>query len=1172
MQSLDRNLRRELERTIQKARDIAEAAANTALNQLGVGEARAYDYLSEDERALRRRLRVHGRQLGDEREANRVQETIRLLEEVAYEHWHRMLFARFLAENTLLMYPDPDDPVPVTLTECEDLAEMEGLKNGWEVAARYAARMLPQIFREASPVFELTLPPEYQQQMEKLLADLPPEVFTAQDSLGWVYQFWQAKKKKEVNDSEVKIGARELPAVTQLFTEPYMVSFLLDNSLGAWWAARRLSEADLQNATIEAELRQKASIDGVSLDYLRFVRTPQAGDDDEETGAWTPAAGTFDSWPATLAELKTLDPCCGSGHFLVAALLMLAPMRAELESLSPREAVDAVLRDNLHGLELDQRCVEIAAFALALEAWRYPDAGGYRPLPELNLACSGLSIKAAKEEWQNLALGKQNLQFGLRWMYDVFQNAPTLGSLINPARIQNNMIVKWEDIQHAFEQAMATEQDDDRIESGVVAQGMAKAASLLTSKYNWVITNPPYLKRGSQSVQLRDYIDLYHPASRHDLATAFFDRCLDFCIDGGTTSIVLPQNWLFLTSYRDFRKEKLTATTWHILSRLGSGAFETISGEVVKAILVSTSRQANSANSGDMFAQADTSNVIAGIDVAERAGVAEKSNELQNGEITFIDQNRQVSNPDSRIAFDEVGGKLLEKLGLAYIGQRTGDAPRFIQFYWEQSPIKKGWDLFGTTVNDTVEYGGNTQIIFWEEGTGQLAKYQQDLANFRYASGGWKQGWQAWEKYGIRVSQMGSLPVAVHCGPHHDNNTAVIVLKDNKHLSAVWCYCSSAEYHDAVRQIDQSLKVTNATLVKVPFELERWQKIAEERYPNGLPAPYSDDPTQWVFHGHPCGSVVWDEDAKALAHGALRTDETVLQVAVARLLGYRFPAELDSEMELSAESREWVARSAELLSFADKDGIVCIPSVRGERPASERLLNLLAAAYGDDWNNDVLGQLLASVDHAGKTLDTWLRDKFFEQHYKLFNHRPFIWHLWDGLRDGFAVLVNYHRLDYKGLETLIYTYLGDWISRQKSEIAQGVDGAQEKLAAAEVLKKRLEQILTGESPYDIFVRWKPIEEQPVGWQPDLNDGVLLNIRPFMTVQDVSKKGAGVLRSKPNIKWTKDRGKDVETAPWYHLGPEYDGKKGDRINDHHLTLAEKQAARDKRKAKDHATSE
>ena len=77
-----------------------------------------------------------------------------------------------------------------------------------------------------------------------------------------------------------------------------------------------------------------------------------------------PAAGWFEGWPDNLAELKTLDPCCGSGHFLVAAFLMLVPIRMELEGLSAREAADAVLRENIHGLEIDKRCVELAAFAL----------------------------------------------------------------------------------------------------------------------------------------------------------------------------------------------------------------------------------------------------------------------------------------------------------------------------------------------------------------------------------------------------------------------------------------------------------------------------------------------------------------------------------------------------------------------------------------------------------------------------------------------------------------------------------------------------------------------------------------------------------------------------------------------------------------------------------------
>ena len=264
-------------------------------------------------------------------------------------------------------------------------------------------------------------------------------------------------------------------------------------------------------------------------------------------------------------------------------------------------------------------------------------------------------------------------------------------------------------------------------------------------------------------------------------------------------------------------------------------------------------------------------------------------------------------------------------------------------------------------------------------------------------------------------------------------------------------------------------------------------------------------------------------------------------------------------MELADEQREWVNRCETLASFADDDGIVCIPPVRGEASASDRLLNLLAAAFGDAWSNDILAALLKSAGHEGKTLDTWLREKFFAQHSKLFRQRPFIWHIWDGLRDGFAALVNYHKLDAKLLETLIYTYVGDWISRQKQDMASGVDGAQERLASAENLKKKLELIREGEDPYDIFVRWKPLEEQPIGWNPDLNDGVRLNIRPFLTVPDVGKKGAGVLRDKPNIKWNKDRGKDVKSAPWYHMF------KGDRINDYHLSLAEKRASREQNHA-------
>ncbi len=418
----------------------------------------------------------------------------------------------------------------------------------------------------------------------------------------------------------------------------------------------------------------------------------------------------------------------------------------------------------------------------------------------------------------------------------------------------------------------------------------------------------------------------------------------------------------------------------------------------------------------------------------------------------------------------------------------------------------------------------------------------------------------------------------------------------DKYLPAVWAFCSSPAYAKAIGEIDQKLNVTNANLVKVPFDLDHWTKVAAENYPNGLPEPYSDDPTQWIFHGHPCGSVLWDEDAKRTAHGPLRTDATVLQVAVARLLGYRWPAEHDPAMHLAPEQRAWAERCLDLDPFADSDGIVCIPAVGGEIAAADRLRPLLAAAYGPEWSAAKERELLLASASAGckpaTSLDDWLRDHFFQEHCKLFHNRPFIWHIWDGRPDGFHALVNYHRLaaaDGEGrriLEKLTYASLGDWIDRQRVEQQEEEAGADARLAAALDLQGQLERILAGEPPCDLFVRWKPLHRQAIGWEPDSDDGVRLNIRPFLRAELRSGglKGAGILRVKPTIKWGKDRGKEPETNqeeepvrprrgfPWFWScpgkgtaaertdfmgGADFDGN---RWNDLHYTRSAKEEAR------------
>lgn len=1138
--ALEKTLRSQLEKTVQKAREIVETAVSEVLARLGVADNGAPSYLSDDERKLRNRLRAHGRQLGDVLSDNGSQSTELLVNEMAYEHWHRMLFARFLEQNHLLMY---DPQTPVTLDECAELAADEGFSDGWQLAAKLAEKMLPQIFKTGSPVFDVKLAINHIRALEQLINDLHPATFLASDSLGWCYQFWQSKRKDEVNASGVLIGAQELSPVTQLFTEPYMVSFLLDNALGAWWAKRQLSQDDLAQAPNEQHLRELAAIDGVPLTYLRFVQVGEEGNQ-----LWQPAAGWFDAWPTELKDLKTLDPCCGSGHFLVALFLMLVPMRMKLGGLTARDAVDSVLRDNLHGLELDLRCVDIAAFAVALEAWRYPDAGGYRPLPPLQIACSGLDVTAASKNWQKIASGNPELTAAMQWFSRTFKDAPVLGSLIDPNTSyfegkNEGKPAPWQLLLNAQQQA----DDEEAFEAQVTAQGLALAAKLLASSYHFVATNVPYLARGKQNDTLKDFCENYYPEAKPDLATVFLERCLGFSPKGGSSSIVLPQNWLFLTSYRKFREKLLTGQTWNLLARLGPRAFETISGEVVQAVLITLSK-------GEAVKDA----VLRGVDVAISKSAEEKNSQLKLMEVNSYFQKSQTSNPDSAIILDSsTTGVMLDGLTNAFRGQGTGDTNRFIHFMWEHQ-IKNGWVYHSTSPLKTHFFEGCILQVLWEEGEGALKKFQDDLGFYGASKDGWQRGQSAWGKQSVRVSQMGKLFASICYGEHFDSNCAVILPKDAANLAAIWMYCSSENYYQDVRRFDQSLKVTSANLIKVSFKVNEWQEKAAITYPNGLPKPFTNDLTQWLYHGHPCGSVVWDETTKWTAIAPRRIDDNVLQVALARLIGYQWPAELDPEMELADEMRYWLQQNSVFASLVDDDGIVCIPSVRGEKPAADRLEAILQLAYAEDWSANTLQQLLAAV--GSSNLQQYLRDKFFEQHCKIFQNRPFIWQIWDGLKDGFSALVNYHKLDNKGLERLIYTYLGDWIRTQEHGVKEGVDGADLRLTAAKNLENRLKAILEGEKGLDIFVRWKPLHEQPIGWNPDLNDGVRLNIRPFMKAADVGKKGAGVLRIAPKIDWKKDRGTDVPSAPWYSLGPQYGEQEGSRINDHYLTLAEKQAAR------------
>ncbi len=1157
MASLDRTLRKDLEKTVKQARRVAEAGARKAVAQLGVGDAESPKHLSTDERALRNRLRAHGRQLGDRRDAKTgVQETSRLVQECAYEHWHRMLFARFLAETDLLI--EPDSGVAITLDEVQELAR-EKATDWLPLASDYAERMLPQIFRKDDPVLQISLPPETRSEMEDLLKGLPKAVFEADDSLGWVYQFWQADKKEAVNKSEVKIGADELPAVTQLFTEDYMVLFLLHNTLGAWWAGKVLAgnPALAASASSEDELRAACKVGDIEWTYLRFVR--ETGEDGAE-GPWWPAAGTFDGWPKAAKDLTVIDPCMGSGHFLVFALPILVAFRVAEEGLAERAAIDAVLRDNLFGLEIDPRCTQIAAFNLAFAAWRRT---GFHPLPQLNLACSGLAIGVTKAEWLKLAekavaaadpgakrdlLGvednllthglEERVKNGLEALYDLFAKAPSLGSLIDPRRAGADIFREgFERLQPLLASVMISAETDDAREIAVAAQGMAKAAEILGANFTIAITNVPYLGLRRQGDVLREYLTENFDHEKEDIAVAFISRVSRIC-SKGTLAVVSPQNWFYQYRYRHFRSKLLKKWQLPIVGRIGEGGFQSseAAGAFVSLSVINYRKPAHLER-------------ICSIDASASKNHREKADFLVSGDLSFQTQESQLSNPDSRISFETPKNlPLLQEFVSSAQGIKTGDDGYWVRCFWEIEKIDQPWKPYQTSSETNKAYAGRNLVINWSTtGRGMVRP---------------RLGSPVVGKKGVVLSAMREISATLYSGDLHYSLATPLVPKDPAHLLPIWAFATSPEYNSLVREIEQNIAVTTDTFGKVPFDLEHWKSEAEKRFPNGLPKPETDDPSQWIFEGRPEASIA------------------PFQVGVCRLLGYRWPRQTGSEF-MDCET----LGSDGLEPNVDDDGIVCISATKGEAPAHERLTALLGKCFGHDWSAAKLSNLLGDVGFAGKSLNDWLRDGFFEQHCALFQQRPFIWHIWDGRRDGFHVLVNYHRLaapngeGRRTLEKLIYSYLGDWIDRQRADQKAGVEGADTRLTHAEHLRGELIKILEGEPPYDIFVRWKPLHEQPMGWDPDINDGVRMNIRPFMTARPLGARanGACILRSTPNIKWTKDRGKeptrDKDDYPWFwgwdETSADFAGREkfdGNRWNDLHYTRAVKQAARDRRRAK------
>ena len=340
MQSLSGELRNQLAAAVKAARRAGEAGARSALVVLAVRDARAHPSLSPDEQDLRRRLRAHGRQLGDRLDAETgVQQVERLVQEVAYEHWHRMLFARFLAENDLLI--EPDSGVAVSLTDCEELARERG-QDCWTVAGRFAERMLPRIFR--SDDSRPRRPPGARDPAgartaagvaagRRLrgarLAGLDLPVLAGRAERG------RQQERRQDRRGRAAGGDAALHRALHGAVPAAQHRRRVAGRQGPGRAAGAGREPPRARTSCAGPYGWRRPTATISRTFDSSASRAEDDEEDQPTGPWRPAAGTFAGWPRSAADLRVLDPCCGSGHFLVECLDLLARLRMEEERLAP---------------------------------------------------------------------------------------------------------------------------------------------------------------------------------------------------------------------------------------------------------------------------------------------------------------------------------------------------------------------------------------------------------------------------------------------------------------------------------------------------------------------------------------------------------------------------------------------------------------------------------------------------------------------------------------------------------------------------------------------------------------------------------------------------------------------------------------------------------------------
>lgn len=591
--------------------------------------------------------------------------------------------------------------------------------------------VLHDVFGRIDDYTEILLPSNLLQR-EGIIDLLNSEVITEAEYkevelIGWLYQFYISDKKDEVFKgfkANKKARPEDIPAATQIFTPKWIVKYMVENTVGKTYL-----EFD-KNSDLKSEMKYLVENDTVTSNELPIQEESR-------------------SLITSLEELTLIDPASGSGHILVTGFELLFKMYRE-QGYTAKNAVTSILQNNLFGLDIDDRAMQLARFAVLLKATEfYPEV--INPLDSKTLLLPHIySFPEAHhfqiEEIQGF-LGKQGSAFAaeLKKALVLLNEGKNIGAALKlelspeAHTFISNQYYNWNT------QYQAGTLDILQQDLWNNLKPFLEVLLVMTKKYTAVVANPPYMGQSNMNAELKNYVNKYYPLTKSDLMTVFMELSGLLIKEKGMIAMINLPSWMFLSSFEEYREKLLNDFNINSLLHLGRGVFGSDFGSVAFVLKYSK------VDSLGIYRRLFKEHVI-----VETVDEKEKKFFKNNYGYYIFDQKKLKKIPGSPIAYwasntiiDLFGkNQTLNSVGLVRQGASTSDNNRFLKFWHEVRVSKIGFNLKNLEEANLTNfkwfpynkggsyrkwYGNHEYIINYENDGFELKEFQSTL----------NQGWTA---------------------------------------------------------------------------------------------------------------------------------------------------------------------------------------------------------------------------------------------------------------------------------------------------------------------------------------------------------------------------------------------------------------------------------------------